>query len=102
MTEFWKNYPAQNRDTPVIFYSRCAALIHAEMSKGLDSEACSYYCARQDVAFFDVESITRFARGPGNNYGFKEAGCGVLVVYGRGRGHIVLSLRQTCHPTIWR
>ncbi len=73
MTEFWKNYPAQNRDTPVIFYRRCAALIHAEMSKGLHSEACSYYCARQDVAFFDVESITRFARGPGNNYGFKEA-----------------------------
>jgi hypothetical protein len=73
MTEFWKNYPAQNRDTPVICYRRCAALIHAEMSKRLDSEACSYYCARQDVAFFDVESITRFARGPGNNYGFKEA-----------------------------
>jgi hypothetical protein len=73
MTEFWKNYPAQNRDTPAIFYSRCFALIHAEMSKGLHSKACRYYCARQGVAFFDVWSITKFAWGSESNYGYKEA-----------------------------
>ena len=73
MTEFWKNYPAQNRDTPAICYRRCAALIHAEMSKGLHSEVCSYYCARQKVVFFEASSIISFASGSGGNYGYKEA-----------------------------
>ena len=73
MTEFWKNYPAQNRDTPAICYSRCAALIHAEMSKGLHSEIDSYYCARQNVLFFEAGRIISFASGFGRNYGYKEA-----------------------------